>query len=86
MTLPVIVLSIVLVQRLSELVLARRNYRWALKNGGREVGGDHYWLFIALHGGWLASFFLECNLRETPVPEFWPLLLTMIGLFSLSPA
>ncbi len=80
MTLPVIVLSIVVVQRLSELVLARRNFRWALQHGGTEVGADHYWFFIVLHSGWLASFFLECSFRETSVPPLWPLLLAMIVL------
>ena len=80
MTLPVIVFCIVSAQRLSELVLARSNYRWALQHGGREVGGDHYWLFIVLHTGWLVSFLLECHLRETAVPSFWPLLLAMIAL------
>lgn len=80
MTLPVIVVSIVLVQRLSELMLARRNYRWALQHGGTEVGGNHYWLFIVLHGGWLVSFFGECSFRETSVPPFWPLLLAMIAI------
>jgi methyltransferase len=80
MTLTIIVLSIVLVQRLSELVLARSNYRWAMQHGGREVGKDHYWLFIVLHGGWLVSFLMESHLRETSSPSIWPLLLAMIAL------
>lgn len=72
------VLTILIVQRLSELVLANRNYRWAMQNGGKEFGADHYWLFVALHSLWLVCMTLEWLIRQPPVPTWWPICLTLI--------
>ncbi len=79
MTLLVIVVSIVVIQRLSELLLAGRNYAWAMQNGGREVGADHYWLFVVLHSSWLVVFSLEFIFRQPSVFSWWYLLLGMIA-------
>jgi methyltransferase len=78
MTLLALVLTIVIVQRLSELALARRNYRWAMHHGGKEYGADHYWLFIVLHSLWLVCVVLESLLLQPPVPTWWPLFLALI--------
>ena len=78
MTLLALVLTIVIVQRLSELALARRNYRWAMHHGGREYGADHYWLFIVLHSLWLVCVALESLLLQSSVPTWWPLFLALI--------
>lgn len=43
----------VAVQRLAELVHAKRNERRLRDRGGVEVGAAHYPLFILLHGSWL---------------------------------
>ena len=43
----------VAVQRLAELVHAKRNERRLRDGGGIEVGAAHYPLFILLHGTWL---------------------------------
>jgi methyltransferase len=68
------ILALVVVQRLGELVVASRNTRRLLARGGREIGRDHYPLFILLHGSWLIAIALTTPLRTEP---FWPL----IGVF-----
>ena len=78
MTLLALVLTIVLVQRLSELALARRNFRWAMRHGGREYGADHYWLFVVLHSLWLACMTLESLILQPPIPTWWPFILGLI--------
>ena len=78
MTLLALVLTIVIVQRLSELALARRNYRWAMRHGGREYGADHYWLFIVLHSLWLVSVALESMFLQPSIPNWWPFFLALI--------
>lgn len=50
-------LLLVVAQRLAELLLARRNTARLMARGGREVGADHYPLFILLHGSWLGLLF-----------------------------
>jgi methyltransferase len=51
----------VAVQRLGELVLARRNTKNLLAAGGLESGAGHYWLIVGLHGGWLAAIFVAIS-------------------------
>lgn len=65
-----LLMLIVTAQRLLELGYARRNATRLIARGGREVGGDHYWMFVALHTAWIASLFL---LTE-PNPPFHPAL------------
>jgi len=49
----VAILGLVTVQRLGELVLARRNTRRLLAQGGVEYGAAHYPLIVGLHAAWL---------------------------------
>jgi len=48
-------LALVLIQRLLELALARRNTRLLLARGGHEVGAGHYPLIVALHTAWFLA-------------------------------
>ncbi len=50
-----LVIALVALQRLAELLYARRNTRRLLADGGREVGAGHYPFMVALHGAWLLS-------------------------------
>jgi len=49
------VLALVALQRLGELVYARRNERRLCAAGAVEHGARHYPLFFLVHGGWLVS-------------------------------
>jgi methyltransferase len=53
-----LILAFVTLQRLGELVLARRNTARLLARGGREAGADHYPLIVLLHAAWLAGLWL----------------------------
>ena len=55
MILSLTVLGLVTAQRLGELVLARRNTKRLLAQGGEERGAGHYPLMVALHAAWLAG-------------------------------
>ena len=58
MTLSVVVLGLVTLQRLGELALARRNTRRLLARGAIEVASGHYGLIVAVHSAWLAGLWL----------------------------
>ncbi len=45
-------------QRLIELLIANRNTARLLKEGGIEVGRNHYFLIVLLHATWLVALFL----------------------------
>jgi methyltransferase len=55
MSLAALILGFVTLQRLGELVLARRNTARLLARGAQEVGGHHYPLIVLLHAAWLAG-------------------------------
>jgi len=57
-SLAVAVLGLVTLQRLAELVLARRNTRRLLERGGYEVAAMHYPLIVGLHTAWLTGLWL----------------------------
>ncbi len=61
MNLAQIVVLLVAVQRLAELVHARRNTRRLLAEGGIEVGAGHYPLIVATHAAWLAAQFFTAS-------------------------
>ena len=48
-------LGFVALQRLGELVYARRNTARLLESGGVEVGAGHYPLLVMLHSSWLIA-------------------------------
>ncbi len=78
--LPQIVVLLVAVQRLGELVLARRNTRRLMARGAVEVGRGHYPLFVLLHGGWLVALFVA---TPADAPVSWPLLALFVVLQGL---
>jgi len=65
------IVLLVAVQRLGELLLARRNDRRLRAEGAVEHGRGHYPLLVALHAGWLAAIFLAVPPER---PPSWPLL------------
>jgi len=55
MTLAEAILGLVTLQRLGELILAKRNTDRLLAQGAYEVAAGHYPLIVVLHGAWLAG-------------------------------
>jgi methyltransferase len=51
-------LGFVTVERVAELVLARRNTIRLLQRGAREAASAHYPLIVALHAAWLGGLWL----------------------------
>lgn len=52
----------VALERVGELVVARRHLAWSLARGGRESGFAHYPFMVFLHTGLLAGCLLEAGL------------------------
>ena len=66
-----IILSIVIVQRLLELVIAKRNEKNMRAQGAYEVGASHYPLMILLHVSFFISLLVEVTtFNLTPSPLF----------------
>lgn len=65
------------IQRMLELRVARRNAAAARTRGATEFGAAHYPLFFALHGAWMVAWPAEAIIRDAP-PGAWPLWLIAI--------
>ena len=76
MTLPYAIMAFVTLQRLSELVIARRNTARLMAAGAREYGASHYPVMVAMHTVWLVALWFSVSGRTVS----WPLLLVFAVL------
>ncbi|RST73621.1 hypothetical protein D4T97_012095 [Siminovitchia acidinfaciens] len=70
-----IFLTVVILQRLFELVLARRNERWMKERGGKEYGEKHYTFMVLLHIGFFITLIIEINIFNRTISPYWVMLL-----------
>jgi len=71
------------VQRLAELALARRNRQWVVALGAKEYGTRHYPLFFLLHGAWLAGWVTEALAGVPQLSSWWPVWVSIFGAAQL---
>ena len=66
----------VAVERLAELIVAKRNARWAFAHGGKEFGQDHYPVMVTLHTALLLGCLIEPWALHRPFIGWlgWPML------------
>jgi len=74
-------LGFIIVQRLSELAIAKRNTARLLARGAREVGAAHYPVMVAMHGAWIACL-LILGYDET-VAMGWLAVFAMLQVFRI---
>jgi methyltransferase len=78
LSLAIIILALVTLQRLGELWLSNRNTKRLLAEGAHEVGAAHYPLIVAVHVLWLAALWWLAPAR--PVDGFWLAMFVLIEL------
>jgi methyltransferase len=59
----IIFITFLILQRLSELLIAKRNEKWLLSQGAVQYGQSHYPYMIAMHTLFIVSILVEYNLR-----------------------
>jgi methyltransferase len=69
LTLNLVILALVTLQRLGELWLSNRNTRRLLAQGAREYGASHYPLIVLVHALWLISLWWLAPSRQ--IDGFW---------------
>ncbi|MDW0110202.1 isoprenylcysteine carboxyl methyltransferase family protein [Sporosarcina aquimarina] len=75
-----IVLSVVILQRLAELIIAKNNEKRMLAQGAYEVGARHYPAIVLLHTAFFVSLLLEVVIRKPGLSPIWGILLTLFLL------
>lgn len=76
MNLPYAIMAFVTLQRLSELVIAKRNTARLMAAGAREYGANHYPVMVTMHTAWLLALWFSVGDRAVS----WPLLLVFTML------
>lgn len=74
------ILVFVIIQRLVELFIAKRNEKLMLAKGAYEVGASHYKYMILLHISFFISFILEVVFFKTMVTPIYALLFVFLIL------
>jgi methyltransferase len=67
-------------QRVSELIIAKRNEKWMKKQGAYEVGMDHYKYIVAVHLFFFLSLIVEFYFFEKNLSPIYPVLLFLFLL------
>ena len=80
----VVVVALVALERLAELIVSQRNAAWSFARGGHETGQGHYPAMVALHTGFLVAMLVEALVRRPEVPS--ALALSMLALAVASQA
>jgi methyltransferase len=68
------------VERLIELVVARRNATWSIAHGGKEFGRGHYPVMVSMHALLLVSCIAEVSDLHRPfIPWLgWPMFAVVV--------
>ncbi|WNV87002.1 isoprenylcysteine carboxylmethyltransferase family protein [Umezawaea sp. Da 62-37] len=80
-----VLVGLVGVERLAELVVAKRNLAWSLARGGRETGFGHYPFMVVLHTGLLVGCLAEVWLGDRDFRSWlgWPMLALVLAAQAL---
>jgi methyltransferase len=76
-------ITAIIVQRLTELRVAKQNLEFALANGGHEYAPEHYKWIVLLHVSWIVFMLLEGILRGASLSNLWWL---WLGIFVIAQA
>ena len=67
--------SVLMIQRLVELYIARSNEKWMKEQGAIEYGQAHYKMMVGIHVAFFISLLVEGGVFHSGVSQYWPLLL-----------
>jgi methyltransferase len=65
----------IIVQRLTELIIARRNERWMKAKGAVEFGSGHYPIMVLLHSAFIVTLSFEVLYFHRELSSLWVVLL-----------
>jgi methyltransferase len=68
------------IERLAELIVSKRNARWAFANGGKEFGHNHYPVMVTVHAALLLGCVVEVWALHRPFIAWlgWPMLALVV--------
>ncbi|KKK37705.1 hypothetical protein WQ57_13025 [Mesobacillus campisalis] len=76
-------IGFIIIQRLTELAIARKNEKWMKSQGGLEFGSGHYPAMVMIHSAFILSTIAEVVILDRELSAFWPLLIVLFVLTQL---
>lgn len=73
-------IGFIIIQRIIELVIAKRNETWIKELGGIEVGQLHYRFMVMIHVCFFITFISEVLIFHKGISHWWPFLLMLFAL------
>lgn len=70
-------IMIVILQRLTELMIAKSNENWMKERGAIEAGKEHYKYIVLVHILFLAVLIVEVKTMDRALSPIWPFLLLL---------
>lgn len=74
-------LGFLILQRLGELVIAKRNTAALMAQGAREVGAGHYPVMVAMHSAWIAALLVFGWSQPASLP--WLAIYAVLQIFRI---
>jgi methyltransferase len=68
------------IQRLVELILARKNEKWMKRQGAIEYGQKHYHAMVLIHVAFFVSLYIEAGIFHNGIHPLWKYLLSIFIL------
>ena len=72
-----ILIGLVIIQRLVELRIAKRNEQRLKSSGAIEAGASHYPFMVAMHSSFFICLIAEVLFTDRPLSPAWPVLLAI---------
>ncbi len=69
-----LIVTLVILQRLSEVVIAKRNEKWMIAQGAYEVGNSHYPYMVTMHISFFLFLIVEVVTNHNGISPLFPLL------------
>jgi methyltransferase len=76
-------IAFIILQRLTELAIARKNEKWMKSHGALEFGSGHYPAMVMIHSAFILSMFAEVVFFHRELSAYWPVLLVLFVLTQL---
>jgi len=76
----IIFISVVIIQRVVEMWVAKKNEIWIKKQGGMEAGRIHYKMMVLIHGCFFLSLLTEVYGLKRPMISNWWIFLVLFVL------
>ncbi|MEH7418228.1 isoprenylcysteine carboxylmethyltransferase family protein [Neobacillus drentensis] len=76
----VLLIILIVIQRIVELFVAKRNEIWMKNQGAVEFGEKHYKFMVLIHMMFFISLFTETLLLKRGISALWPVFLCLFAL------